>query len=110
MGTYYIGLATAILIILLCAIATISMICEEGKPDPVITIPLGFGIGSIVIFVFMMINYDYTVAIKADEFFLKRKDAYNCEIELYSCKLQIQEWQKDSVYWQHKIDDIIKEK
>ena len=107
---YYLGLAISLFIVLLCAIATISMIIEEDKPDPVITIPLGLGIVSAVISVFFMINYDYTVAIKADEFFLTRKDTYSCEKELYSCKLQIQEWQKDSVYWQHKIDEIIKEK
>lgn len=107
---YYFGLVFSALIIILCIIATFSMFLEEDKPDPVITIPLGFGIVFAVIFVFLAIDYDNTVAIKADEFFLTRKDTYSCEKELYSCKLQIQEWKKDSVYWQHKIDYILKEK
>jgi hypothetical protein len=110
MGMYYFGLAFSLLIVILCVIATISIILEEDKPDPVITIPVGFGIVFSVIFVSLVIDYDNTVAIKADQFFLTRKDAYSCEKELYSCKLQIQEWQKDSVYWQHKIDYILKEK
>ena len=109
MGMYYFELFGSILIAILSVIGFLCIVIEENKFDVVAIVMLFFAVTFIFLSCFVYDCYDENVAVKADEFFLTRKDAYNCDKELYSCKLKIQNWQKDSVYWQNKIDDIIKE-
>ena len=75
----------------------------------------GFGIPAIVAlflcFIGGMMHYHYneTVVKLADKFFKTRSDAYSCELpDGYACKYRIKEWREDSVYWQIKVDKILK--
>jgi hypothetical protein len=63
-----------------------------------------------VIVAFMIYTYDERVTQNADEFFKTRSNAYSCELpDGYACKYRIKEWREDSVYWQTKVDKILKE-
>ena len=62
------------------------------------------------IITFMLIHYDAKVMENADEFFKTRPAAYSCELpDGYACKYRIKQWREDSVYWQTKVDKILKE-
>ncbi len=55
-------------------------------------------------------QYDERVMQNADEFFKTRSNAYSCELpDGYACKYRIKEWREDSIYWQTKVDKILKE-
>ena len=64
----------------------------------------------IIVVAFLIYTYDERVTQNADEFFKMRSDAYSCELpDGYACKYRIKEWREDSVYWQTKVDKILKE-